>query len=160
MPDLYRKRLIPDECIHLTGDIILFQSDTMLLTSWSTLHPKTEFTSGISLYLLDSGWKISRFFDADGNFVMWYCDIIRHDYDASHDCYVFTDLLADVIIEPDGFVRVVDLDELSEAFDSGLINSGLLSEVIKKLGALLDCIYSGSFQQYTDIIRQYEPVRP
>ncbi len=156
MTEIYRRRLIPDECIHLKGDHIILKNDNSLLTSWKTLHPKDAFASGISLYLLENGWKISKFFDADGNFVQWYCDIIRHDYDNVDDTYIFTDLLADVIIDKTGFVKVVDLDELSDAYESGLISAHLLSETIMKLNNLLGVIYSGAFHEYTDIIEKYE----
>lgn len=160
MTQLYRRRLIPDECIPLTGDTILFQSESMLITSWDTLHPKAEFAKGISLYMLDNGWKISKLMDADGNFVLWYCDIIRHDYDRIDDTYVFTDLLADVTINKDGFVKVVDLDELADAYEDRLISAHLLSEAIRKLNGLLSVIYSGAFREYTDLIEKHGSLRP
>lgn len=156
MTKLYRRRLIPDECIPLSGDNILLKTSNMIVSSWETLHPKPEFARGISLYMLDNGWKISKLFDCNGNLVQWYCDIIRYDYDAIDDTYVFTDLLADVIIEKNGFVRVVDLDELSDAYESQMISAHLLCETIRKLNGLLNTIYSGTFKEYTDIIEQYE----
>lgn len=155
MAQLYRRRLIPDECIPLTDDRILFQSENILITGWNTLHPKTEFAKGISVYILDNGWKISKQMDADGNFVLWYCDIISHDYDKIDDTYVFTDLLADVTIDRNGFVKVIDLDELSDAYESGLISAHLLSEAVRKLNGLLCAIYSGAFKEYTGLIEKY-----
>lgn len=155
MTEIYRRRLIPDECIHLNGDKILMRTGNMLLTVWNTLRPKDAFSKGISLYLPENGWKISKFFDADGNFVQWYCDIISCDYDEIDDTYVFTDLLADVIIDKTGFVKVVDLDELSEAYETGLVSAHLLSETILKLNNILNIIYSGAFKEYTDIIDRY-----
>lgn len=160
MTQLYRRRLIPDECIPLMGDTILFQSENMLVTSWNTLHPKTEFAKGISLYMLDNGWKISKLMDSDGNFVLWYCDIIKHDYDKIDDTYIFTDLLADVTIDSTGFVKVVDLDELSDAYEEGRISAHLLSESLRKLNGLLSAIYSGAFKEYTDLIERHGNVRP
>ena len=44
--------------------------------------------------------------------LFWYCDIVDHTFDTATDTYIFTDLLVDVIVYPDGFVKVVDLDEL------------------------------------------------
>lgn len=159
MAQLYRRRLIPDECIPLTDDRILFQSENILITGWNTLHPKTEFAKGISVYILDNGWKISKQMDADGNFVLWYCDIISHDYDKIDDTYIFTDLLADVTIDRNGFVKVIDLDELSDAYERGLISAHLLSEAVRKLNGLLCAIYSGAFEEYTGLIEKYG-VRP
>lgn len=156
MIKLYRKRIIPDECIELKGDTILYKNNSTILTKWNTLHPKNEFASGISLYLLDNGWKISKLYDSNGNFVKWYCDIIRYDYDSNNDSYVFTDLLADVIIEPDGFVKVVDLDELSDAFEDNKISAVLMSEAIRKVNNLLSAIYLEIFEEYKDFIESYE----
>ena len=45
MPELYRKRLIPSECIHLKNDTIVSISDGHIITRWKTLHPKEEFRS-------------------------------------------------------------------------------------------------------------------
>ena len=108
MPELFRKRLIPNECIALKKDIILYQDDSIILTSWDTLKPKATLARGYSLYILDKGYKISRFIDANDNFICWYCDIIRHEYDSIKDCYIFIDLLADVLLYEDGTLKMPD----------------------------------------------------
>ncbi len=56
---LYRKRLIPQECILLKDDIIEFSSDDILITSWKTLNPKTNFSHGCSCYFFKEGFKVS-----------------------------------------------------------------------------------------------------
>ena len=103
MPELYRKRLIPSECIHLKNDTIVSISDGHIITRWKTLHPKEEFSYGISYYVVKHGWKISKFYKENGTLAYIYCDIIDTSYDKNTDTYIFTDLLADVIIENDGF---------------------------------------------------------
>ena len=40
IPWLYRKRLIPEECIPLFDDVILFFGDDTLVTSWRTVMVK------------------------------------------------------------------------------------------------------------------------
>lgn len=156
MAEIYRKRLIPDECIHLKSDQVLYKSETRLLTSWDTLRPKSEFARGLSLYLIDKGWKISKFYDAENQFVYWYCDIIKTNYTKETDTYVFTDLLADVIIEPDNTVRVVDLDEFEPAFEKGLIDAGDILMALRQLNELLEVIYGGHFEDYIAEIKEYE----
>ena len=54
------------------------------------------------------------------------------------------DLLADVVIYPDGKIRILDLDELAEAFEKGLINEALLKTALHSLGNLMDAIYENS----------------
>lgn len=153
MTKLYRKRLIPDECIHLKDDTIVTLSDETIITRWETLHPKPEFSHGVSYYCLTQGWKISIFYRADNTPAYTYCDIIDTTYDNVTDSYVFTDLLADVIIENDGFVRVVDLDELADACRLGIISNEMLVNSLHRLNSLLTIIYNGEFNRYLDILK-------
>ena len=119
-PAIFRKRLIPEECILLKDDVLLYCDAKLLITSWNTLKPKKDLDHGISCYFLNQGYKISKFYNHEGTLISWYCDIIDYTYDPDSDTYVVTDLLADVILYPDGFVKVVDLDELAEAFEKRL----------------------------------------
>ena len=80
-PVLYRKRLIPSECIRLDNDEILLRSDSLLVTRWKTIRPKKELSCGASCYLLDKGWKVSRFLNHSGELICWYCDIIDYTWD-------------------------------------------------------------------------------
>ena len=110
-PILYRKRLIPEECILLKDDELLYRDEKKIITRWNTLHPKKDLDHGFSCYFLDKGIKVSKFYKADGSLICWYCDIVSHSYDEATDTYIFTDLLADVLVYPDGRIKVVDLDE-------------------------------------------------
>lgn len=156
MSALYRKRLIPSECIHLKDDLIVFMSEDRIITRWQTLHPKNEFSHGISYYVINKGWKISKFYKENGELAYIYCDIIDTSYDKNTDTYTFTDLLADVIIENDGFVRVVDLDELADACSSKIINNDMLVTSLHRLNELLSMIYSGEFKAYLQELSAYE----
>ena len=66
------------------------------------------------------------------------------------DTYVFTDLLADVIVKPDGNTRVVDLDELADAFELGLLSSQRMSCALRQLDDLLQAIYRDRFESLTE----------
>lgn len=145
--NIYRKRLIPDECIPLKNDILLYGDDSILITKWNTLKPRSDFHHGYSCYYLKEGCKVSRFYKEDGTLLYWYCDIITHTVENENDL-IITDLLADVIIYPDGFVQVLDLDELCTAKEKGLITENQFFLSIKQLGNLLDIIYSGHLEQF------------
>lgn len=153
---LYRKRLIPKECIWLKDDTILYQDEHQIVTSWNTLKPKKNLHHGISCYCLDYGYKVSKFYDKNNTFLSWYCDIIETYYDALENSYIFTDLLADVIIYPDGFVKVVDLDELSLAIDQNIITIEQLKYSLTTLDSLLQRIYNGKLEQTIKFIEQFE----
>ncbi len=156
MPTLYRKRLIPDECVNLKDDKIIFIDSETIITSWNTFRPKAEFTHGTSYYVLKEGFKISKFYKIDNSLAYIYCDIISTSYDEASDTYVFTDLLADVIIENDGRVRVVDLDELGDALTDNVLSKELMSDALHKLNNLLATIYDGSFAQYLEVLESHE----
>ena len=156
MPTLYRKRLIPDECVNLKDDNIIFLDSDAIVTSWNTFRPKAEFTHGTSYYVINEGFKISKFYKADNSLAYIYCDIIDTSYDAVSDTYIFTDLLADVIIENDGRVRVVDLDELGDALTENIISCELMSDALHKLNKLLTAIYNGTFNEYVRILESHE----
>ena len=111
-PVLYRRRLIPDECIPLKDDLILECNEERIVTSWNAIRPKKDLHHGFSCYFLKEGFKVSKFYYEDGRLLYWYCDIVSYDYSSTDNRLMVTDLLADVIIYPDGFVKVVDLDEL------------------------------------------------
>ena len=137
---LFRKRIIPDECIELKDDIILYRDREVIVTKWNTLRPKKTLHHGYSCYFPDRGFKVSKFYDHNGNLISWYCDIVSHTYDEASDTYVFTDLLVDVIVYPDGFVRVVDLDELADALRDSLITGEQLQTTLRHLDKLLSII--------------------
>ena len=110
---LYRKRLIPLECVQLKDDVILECDDEVILTKWSALKPKKDLHHGYSCYFRNKGYKVSKFYTADNTLMYWYCDIVDFDYNEETNELVVTDLLADVIVYPDGYVKVVDIDELA-----------------------------------------------
>lgn len=142
---LYRKRLIPQECIELKDDEILFCDETLIITKWRSIHPRSDFSHGVSCYFLNEGIKMSKFYRADNSLVYWYCDIVEYEFSDNRQCMTATDLLADVIISPDGFVKVVDLDELADALQQGLIDTATMAQTLFKLNTLLSKIYDGSF---------------
>lgn len=78
-----------------------------------------------------------------------------YDYDAGTDTYVITDLLADVIVYPDGFVKVVDIDELATAKEAGLLNDTMLKQALLTLNSLLQVIYDGGFEKLQEPLERY-----
>lgn len=154
-PILYRRRLIPDECVLLKDDELLHRDSRIIVTSWNTLKPRKDIHHGCSCYYLDEGLKVSRFYKEDGSLLYWYCDIVDYDYDEKTDTYVITDLLADVIIYPDGFVKVVDIDELVTAKEAGLLNDDMLKKSLLHLDHLLQIIYDGGFDELQRPLETY-----
>lgn len=144
-PILYRKRLIPSECIELKDDQILYRDDRIIVTKWNTIRPKKDLDHGYSCYFMKKGFKVSRFYGHENQHVCWYCDIIDTAYDAELNAYTFTDLLVDVILTPDGSIKVVDVDELADAMENKLISQSMLLRALRRLDYLLSIIYQDRF---------------
>lgn len=142
---LYRKRYIPNEIVILKDDEILYRDASVIVTQWKVLRPKPNFSHGSSCYYLEKGWKISKFFNEKNELVYYYCDIIDTEYREAENAYIFTDLLADVIVEADGFVKVVDLAEIADALEEGILSEREARLGLRRLDALLEVIYSGRF---------------
>ena len=155
-PQLFRKRLIPEECIELKDDIIIYMDENIIVTKWHALKPKKDLHHGLSCYFLKEGYKISKFYTQDNKLLYWYCDIVDYTYSEIDNTYVFTDLLADVIIYPDGFVKVVDLDEFVEALDTDKLSIETLKLALVRLNNLLDLIYADKFEKLQSEIESRE----
>lgn len=145
---IYRKRIIPSECILLNDDVIVERTDDHILTSWKTIRPKTDFDHGTSCYFLNDGIKVSKFYREDGELVYWYCDIVQYDFSEDGDTLTVTDLLADVIIYPSGRFKVMDLDELADAKEQGLITDEQMISCLRQLNDLLTIISRDKFDKY------------
>lgn len=146
-PTLFRERIIPKECIELKDDIITYIDNDIIVTKWNALKPKKELHHGNSVYYLNEGFKVSCFLREDNSLIYWYCDIIKTTYDSDSNTYVFTDLLADVIIYPDGSVKVVDIDEIAETIEKEMISKDDVISSLKNLDKLLKLIYNGKLDE-------------
>ena len=157
MPDLvlYRKRLIPFENILLKGDKVLFADEHTIVTKWNTINPRKDIDHGYSLYLPEEGFKISKFLRNDGSLYKWYCDIVEFYFDNEENSVTTLDLLLDITVNPDGEIHLIDMDELAEAHEKGLIDDELLHKALTRADRLLKTAYSGSFKKYTDMLDSY-----
>jgi hypothetical protein len=155
-PLLYRRRFIPDELVELKDDRILSLDDHMIITKWTALHPRKDIAGGISAYYLDQGFKVSKVFNKENELVYWYCDIVQQKPGPNPDSIIFEDLLIDVILHPDGFVQILDLDELAQALEQKLIGPEEVSRALRTLDSLLKLIYQGQFPSLKEAVEKAE----
>ena len=144
---IYRKRIIPQECILLKDDIIVKKTKDIIITTWNTLNHKIAFHHGCSCYFLKDGIKVSKFYRADNSLLYWYCDIVDYEFNEEENALVVTDLLADVIVDTQGITRVLDLDELADALEQGLLSEDQLKKSLRRLNKLLTIIYKDKFDR-------------
>ena len=155
-PTLYRKRIIPDECVLLKDDEILSYENNILVTRWKTLKPKKDLDHGFSCYFFDFGYKISKFYDREHNLLYYYCDIIDAEKREADNTIVVTDLLADVIVYPDGYVKVVDIDEIVEALNQESISLEQVKKALFSLDKLLSIIYEDKLDTLTTYMDKFD----
>ena len=155
-PVLFRKRIIPEECVQLKDDTIIYMDDEIIVTKWNALKPKKDLHHGYSCYFLKEGYKVSKFYTVENVLMYWYCDIIDYEYNEAENTYIFTDLLADVIVYPNGFVKVVDINEFVEALDIGKISIEELKLSLLRLDNLLSIIYADKFEKLQNEIEVRE----
>jgi protein associated with RNAse G/E len=144
-PTIYRKRFIPFETVDISGDELLLRTDDVLITRWKAIKPRNDISGGISYTFLKEGYKIGRFYDNDGKFIYWYCDIIDVEYNEKLDVLTLIDLLVDIKLMPDGTLLVLDADELAEALEKELITKEQAVSALRKLDHVLKTIYEGNF---------------
>jgi len=141
-PTLIRRRFIPNETITLNDEVLRADGE-VILTRWKVLSPVHDFDNGRSCYFLKRGFKLSRFYRGGEPCDYIYCDLIEAE--ATPDGYIFSDLLIDLFVYDSGFVRVVDVGEVADALDQGLISVDMAKKALRLLDSLLEIIYSGKF---------------
>ncbi|MDR3238877.1 MAG: DUF402 domain-containing protein [Clostridiales bacterium] len=151
-PKLFRRRFIPDELVELKNDVILRMDENVIVTEWTALKPRKDFTHGQSVFLTQKGWKISRFLDAREKCLYTYCDIIEICRDDRENTILFNDLLVDVIVYEDGFVKVMDTGELADALAQRLISVDTAIKALRLLDDLLQVIYAGRLPELLEYL--------
>ncbi len=151
---LYRRRFIPDEIIYLKNDEIISIDEERIVTKWNVLNPRHDFSHGVSCYFIKEGYKVSKFIDKNDNIVYWYCDIIDTQISEDGKSYTFNDLLIDIIVYENGFVKVVDLDEIGKALKKNIISTELIIKAMERADKLLRIIYGGRFKDCTVYIEE------
>ncbi|MCQ2538512.1 MAG: DUF402 domain-containing protein [Lachnospiraceae bacterium] len=165
---LFRKRYVPNEITWLKDDKIVYADDDIIITHWEVLKPRCDFSRGESTYYRKKGIKVSRIYDKDGVFLHWYCDIIMEqgveglmdltdecrlkngadvfikelDSHKNEDIIVFTDLLVDIIINPNGLIEVADLDEIADMLKQGMITVEQMDLALHTAHDYLALLYS------------------
>lgn len=155
-PVLFRKRLIPKECIQLKDDVILLQNDSVIITSWKALKPRKHLHHGFSIYYLKEGYKVSRFYREDHSLMYHYCDIVQYEYKEDLNHLIITDLLADVVISPTGQIKVIDLDEFVTALEEDSLSIDQLKTALLSLDRLLKLLYENGLTALTEPLLSYD----
>ena len=137
---IYRKRLIPAENVLLKDDVIVYRDDHLIITKWKALKERRDsLTHGLSCYYPGENYKVSEFY-SDTALIHSYIDIVEYEWANDKNAMTTTDLLADIAVLPDGSVRVLDLDELADAYEERIITQRQLLLCLRTVDTLLRMI--------------------
>ncbi len=79
-----------------------------------------------------------------------------YTYKEEDNALIVTDLLADVVIYPDGYIKVLDLDELAVALEKHLCEPQIITQALRKLDNLLNLLYDDKFDTLSSNIDKLE----
>ena len=144
--EIFRKRLMPPELTHLESDRIIFSNSSYVITEWQTLKPRLDFATGVSYYFLEENYKLSEMYSKNGEFLYYYCDIVKYE-EISLKQLIYIDLLVDVVVYADFTYKILDLDELVECHKNEGIETEDLLLAIQATHDFLRIVHSGDIGQ-------------
>lgn len=105
--------------------------------------------SSVIYYLPKRNWVIVENMNVPpelGDNWIWYVHLGSIQYDEAERHWVFTDLMVDIVIDSDRYTHsVLDLDDLAEVFQLGLVDSTQMAEVLRSTQEMVDLIRAGEF---------------
>ena len=76
----------------------------------------------------------------------WYIHLADIFYDPARECWIMKDLFSDILVGGDNRIcRVVDLDDLADALDLGLLTLAQTSDVLRRTDLTLTAIAKSTF---------------
>lgn len=99
----------------------------------------------LQYYLSDCDFSAVATIDPDGRRVQWYLDVISEMGVSATGCPWYDDLYLDVVGTPDGWVEIIDGEDLDAALDHGAINQQLHHQAWLTARRLANELESGGF---------------
>ncbi len=87
----------------------------------------------------NKNWWLTAMFNPAGECIQYYFDVTKQSIVNGEDSY-FDDLMLDIIVQPDGRLALLDMDELAEALAEGNISKEDYALAIKTSQDMLDGI--------------------
>ena len=81
-------------------------------------------------------WWLTAMFDAEKRLVQFYFDVTFENHILTGGGSWCRDAYIDVVLDPDGRVRILDEDELAGAFAAGEITSGMYDQAMSDASAV------------------------
>ena len=85
-------------------------------------------------------WWLTVMYDPDGALVQYYFDVTRRNFIAASGEPMFEDLYLDIVMQPDGELRLLDVDELDAALASGELTPETHALALREAEALCEAL--------------------
>jgi predicted RNA-binding protein associated with RNAse of E/G family len=95
--------------------------------------------------LMDRWFSIVKVRDLEGKHTGYYCDIATPPRELKDGALEFTDLFLDLWVSPDLRYKVLDEEELEDAFHRGWITNQLYDRAKRELRKLIRTVEHGNF---------------
>lgn len=142
---LLKHKLVPPSSEDISGDEVLYFDLDFLVTRWKPAKSNMNIGAAVSLLCVKSGVQISKKYNREGKFVYYYCDMVKTHWDPETETFEVTDLIADLIVFPDSELRLIDLEEFQEAYQSKVIDTEEFEFTKKCLLDITDKVICGNF---------------
>lgn len=141
----FKRKFFPPITFDISNDELHYHNDDIMVTSWIPENSDMGVAKAVSVFFLKEGFQISKKFDKKGNFLYWYCDIIAIEQNTQENSITFVDLIADVVVLPNGQVELIDLDEFADAIEKNIIEREYIAQAVRSMHNLLEYIYKQDF---------------
>jgi predicted RNA-binding protein associated with RNAse of E/G family len=139
-----------DELIYKSARVIVAKSRITSEHS-VTFHGETVLAPGFQIIyfeLMKKWFTVGKIRDLHGTHTGYYCDIVTPPRLLEDGGVELTDLFLDLWVSPDLRYKVLDEEELENAFDEGWIARQLYERAKKELMRLINIVKLGKFPPY------------
>ena len=139
-----------------------YQVDEGLIVEKFGLPAHGPFRADTRFYhLIERGISVMEnlYFRPPNDRWRWYLHLADIYFDSSRACWIMKDLFCDILVDHDkSHHRVLDLDELGDALEMGLVTPADMIRVLRNTDAALEDIAAGKFP-FPEIVRAHEACR-
>jgi len=145
---------LPDRVLNFYDDLVYKSRRVVIGKSHVKSAHEVEFDGEVVLAngfqflyfdLMDKWFTVGKIRDLQGKHTGYYCDIVTPPKLLGDGGVEITDLFLDVWVSPDLRYRVLDEEELEEAFEKSWLNEQLYRKAKKELKKLVSLVRNGSF---------------
>ena len=130
--------------------MIKIEKPLMVDTGTDTICILDNNYEWVRLYPDNENYVLTIMYNDKGNIVEWYFDVAK-EIGVENGVPYQDDLYLDVVIMPDGEVKVIDEDELEDAFNKKEITIEEYKNNIERLTNLTDSIYNDITRELKNI---------